>query len=275
MVIHHRDARARENFPVASWLIPQHARAVILAYYDFARGADDIADSATLSAKEKTEQLENLKASLSDGALLVDEWAEPFCQIAQAQAAYRIYGEELLVAFLQDATMQRYETMEDLRLYCRYSAAPVGRLVLHACGEEVQDISASDALCGALQLLNHLQDMREDYLRLDRVYLPQQLMAQHGMEEAVLSYSSHMDEAAGAVADAVLDQTKAWIVQARPLIKAINGRRLRVEIALIWHIARRLERKMRSRDLFLQRVKCSRFDYTLCALRAIGSLWRR
>lgn len=274
MVIQYNEARARENFPVASWLLPIKARHTILAYYDFARGADNIADDALLDAEEKCAQLQVLRDALSDPALEVPDWALRFCLIARADASYRIYGEELLVAFLQDATKQRYATMEELKLYCRYSAAPVGRLVLQACGEQITDTIPSDALCGALQLLNHLQDMREDYLCLDRIYLPQDVMKQHGMEEAQLAYDSFMREEAQAVADAVLDQVDTWLAQSRELMGKIKTTRLRLEITFIWQIARRLSRKMRKRDLFLERVTCSRFDYAFCAMRSIKALWQ-
>src|SRR5438309_9896693 len=172
----HRD----ENFPVASWLIaPQH-RATILAFYRFVRAADDVADSAVLSATEKVARLDRLEAGL-----LGQEDAGPeAATLRQALAARNLsprHAQDLLAAFRTDATKLRYRDWNDLIGYCTYSAMPVGRFVLDVHGENRRTWPASDALCAALQIINHLQDCGKDYRSLDRIYIPADVMGRHGM----------------------------------------------------------------------------------------------
>jgi squalene synthase HpnC len=172
----HRD----ENFPVASFLIHPRYRKPILAFYNFVRTADDIADHATLPAAEKISLLNRLDGGLtganSDDAVAVVLRAA----LAERDLSPR-HAQDLLAAFRLDATKLRYKDWDDLIGYCSLSAMPVGRFVLDVHGESRGTWPANDALCAALQIINHLQDCKEDYRNLDRVYIPLDALGAHGV----------------------------------------------------------------------------------------------
>ncbi len=172
----HRD----ENFPVASFLIHPRHRQPILAFYQFVRTADDIADHATLTPEEKLHLLDRLEAGLlgknDDDAVAV--------RLRGALAAQHLsprHAQDLLTAFKLDVTKLRYRDWDDLIHYCSYSAMPVGRFVLDVHGESRGAWPANDALCAALQIINHLQDCKEDYQNLNRVYVPLDTFAACGV----------------------------------------------------------------------------------------------
>src|SRR5208282_2752183 len=169
-----------ENFPVASWLIHPRHRKVILTFYNFVRTADDIADHAALPAQEKLGLLDRLEAGLigdsNDDAAAVELRAA----LAERALSPR-HAQDLLAAFRLDVTKLRYRDWDDLLHYCTYSAMPVGRFVLDVHGESRSTWPANDALCAALQIINHLQDCKDDYRNLDRVYIPLDTLAAGGI----------------------------------------------------------------------------------------------
>ena len=173
----HRD----ENFPVASWLIAPHHRPIILAFYRFVRAADDVADHASLPPEEKLALIDRLERSL-----LGREDSEPAgVALRDALMLRRLpprHALDLLSAFRLDVTKHRYVDWDDLMDYCAFSAMPVGRFVLDVHGEARSTWPASDALCAALQVINHLQDCGKDYRDLDRVYIPGDAFAAAGSE---------------------------------------------------------------------------------------------
>src|SRR6201991_4216212 len=174
-----------ENFPVASFLIAPQYRPPVMAFYRFVRFADDIADHDTASPDEKLRLLEEMRATLEGES---DASPEGF-GLRTALAANKldpVHALDLLEAFRRDVTKLRYRDWDDLLDYCRYSAMPVGRYVLDVHGESQATWPANDALCAALQIINHLQDCGKDYRELNRVYLPQNAMAAAGMDVAAL-----------------------------------------------------------------------------------------
>ena len=161
-----------ENFPVGSFLIPPDCRPHVHAFYLFARKADDIADSPTIPAAEKVARLRAARDALGHDEAALPDWAVPYHRSLVETGCGVQNGRDLLSAFIQDATKRRYADWDELMDYCRRSAASVGRVMMDIHGETAHaDIEGSDALCNALQVLNHLQDCREDFLALDRVYL--------------------------------------------------------------------------------------------------------
>src|SRR3974390_2149830 len=172
----HRD----ENFPVASFLIHPRHRALILAFYNFVRTADDIADHAILNAADKLAYLDLLEAELLGKGDSQKEAVALRRALAERGMPPR-HALDLLAAFRMDVTKLRYENWDDLIHYCRYSAMPVGRFVLDVHGEATSTWSASDALCAALQVINHLQDCAKDYRELDRVYIPLDALGRAGI----------------------------------------------------------------------------------------------
>src|SRR5438128_10394624 len=171
----HRD----ENFPVASWIIHPRHRALILAFYNFVRTADDIADHPSLEGRIKLELLDELEAGLlghGDG----QREAVVLREALAARGMPPRHALDLLTAFRMDVTKLRYETWDEVVHYCRYSAMPVGRFVLDVHRESTSTWPASDALCAGLQVNNHLQDCGKDFRELNRVYLPRDALAASG-----------------------------------------------------------------------------------------------
>jgi phytoene/squalene synthetase len=158
-----------ENFPVVSLLMPARIRAVVMAYYHFARHADDVADSESLSPDAKVAALDALDAVLAGAeAQPAQDTAARYRAAVNADPRLLADASNLLVAFRRDAVRNHTRDWDDLLEYCRYSAAPVGRFLLDLHGESAETHAASDALCAALQILNHLQDCAQDLRRLDR-----------------------------------------------------------------------------------------------------------
>jgi squalene synthase HpnC len=176
----HRD----ENFPVASLLVRPKYRAPILAFYRFARVADDVADHPDLPPPQKLALLDSLEASLLGASRSEAEGVALRASLAERKLNPQ-HALDLLKAFRLDVTKSRYETWDELIEYCRYSAMPVGRFVLDVHGESQATWPASDAICAALQINNHLQDCGRDYCELDRVYLPLDALAAGTSVEAL------------------------------------------------------------------------------------------
>src|SRR5438445_736787 len=164
--------RGDEHFPVGSWLIRRDLRVHVHAFYRFARNADDIADNPALNPEDKVRRLDRM-ATILEGAPGTDSPAASAMRASLAETGVTAqHCHDVLHAFRLDATKLRYRDWDDLMEYCRYSAAPVGRQLLDLHGESRDTWPVSDALCAALQVLNHLQDCADDYRNLDRVYLP-------------------------------------------------------------------------------------------------------
>ena len=168
-----------ENFPVASWLIAKRHRAPVLAFYRFARTADDVADHPTATPEEKLRLLEEMDRTLT-GELDSSPEAHALRVVLEEHGLSPQHALLLLEAFRRDVTKLRYANWDELMDYCRYSAMPVGRFVLDVHGEDRTTWPLSDALCAALQVINHLQDCAKDYRDLNRVYLPEDTMAEFG-----------------------------------------------------------------------------------------------
>lgn len=189
-----------ENFPVASWLCPAPMRDAVQAIYAFARCADDLADEGDVPADQRREALAAyrlaLDAALAEGSppaharLPAPSWASIFERVRQAAQRHRLPEaplHDLLSAFEQDTHNPIYDTREALLDYCRRSANPVGRLMLHLAGvKDAIALRESDAICTALQLINFWQDLGVD-VRRGRHYVTQVDLNRHGLQRADLS----------------------------------------------------------------------------------------
>ena len=244
----HRD----ENFPVASNLIQRRHRAIVLAFYRFARAADDVADHASLSPDAKLALLDRLEQTL-----LGRDEAEPDALPLRAALAERKLGprhaQDLLTAFRLDVTKLRYRDWEDLMDYCRFSAMPVGRFVLDVHGESQATWPASDALCSALQVINHLQDCAADFRNLNRVYIPLDTFAAAGLTPEVLR-APEAPQSLLAGIRGLAGRTVALLQEAAPLSRQVADNRLGLEIAVILRLAWNLTGKLQRRDPLSQRV---------------------
>lgn len=248
-----------ENFPVASLLMPARVRRPIMAFYRFARLADDIADDPRLAPEDKLARLEALESALS-GAPGAAEEAHALRQAVNGDDGLLVHAATLLQAFRRDAVTDHCRDWHDLMTYCRFSAAPVGRFLLDLHGEAADTAQPADALCAALQILNHLQDCGTDYRALGRVYIPRDWLLVEGVVPDSLA-GNHTDAALRQVLDQVLDQVDGLIELARPLPARITDRRLRIQAAVTLGVAERLSALLRRRDPLAETVRLSPLAY--------------
>jgi squalene synthase HpnC len=250
-------ARARENFPVASRLIAPALRPVVMAFYRVARGTDDIADDPLLDPATKMARLQSIDGVLAGTSAVVgdhlSEDAATLRETCRRHGVDIVHARHLIAAFLADARNQPCRSWEDLIAYCRLSAAPVGRFLLELHGEARSAVPASDALCTALQILNHLQDCQGDWRRLQRCYVPLDWLAREGLApEAFLAPRS--TEALRRVIDRVLDATEPLIAEARQLPACLHDSGLAAESAAVVAIADSLAASLRRHDPLAGRV---------------------
>lgn len=267
-------SRHDENFPVASWLVRARHRPAIHAFYDFMRSADDIADHPKLSAAEKIHLLDTLEAELL-GEREASAVALPLRNELTARGLGTRHAQDLLSAFRQDAVKRRYRDWNELIDYCRLSAMPVGRFVLDVHGEAVTTWPASDALCAALQIINHLQDCGDDYRKLDRVYLPADALSAAGAPVDDLA-AARASPALRAGLHSLTDRTAVLLRDAEPLPAQVRDLRLSLEIASIQALAERLIGKLAARDPLSDAVHLHKGEFAACAFAgAANGLWRR
>jgi squalene synthase HpnC len=263
-----------ENFPVASWLIHPRHRAPILAFYEFVRVADDIADHASLGEGEKLERLDRLEAGLTGQGE-----AEPVAARLRAAIAERglspRHAQDLLTAFRMDVTKLRYRDWDDLVHYCGYSAMPVGRFVLDVHGESRGTWPANDALCAALQIINHLQDCGKDYRDLNRVYVPLDAFARHGASVEALGEPKAPPPLLSCIHD-LAERTAGLLRQAAPFSALIDDRRLALEVAVIHRAALTLNGMLMRRDPLSERVHLGKAGFVgVGALAIVEGVGRR
>ena len=263
-----------ENFPVASWIIHPRHRALILAYYNFVRTADDIADHATLPGDQKLAYLDLLEAELLGNG---DTQAEAVIlrrALAERGMAPR-HALDVLIAFRMDVTKLRYENWDEVIHYCRYSAMPVGRFMLDVHGESTSTWAASDALCAALQINNHLQDCGKDFRELNRVYLPHDALAASGASVEQLGLAQSPPEMLACLQGLAV-RNAALLDEGRSLAAEIRDFRLGVDVAVIQAYADRIVRLLKVRDPLRERVHLNKFELLAFSLAGmIGEVGRR
>jgi len=247
----HRD----ENFPVASWIIHPRHRALILAFYNFVRTADDIADHATLAADEKLRYLDLLEAELLGKGDSQKEAVNLRGALAERSMPPR-HALDVLIAFRMDVSKLRYENWDEVIHYCRYSAMPVGRFMLDVHGESTSTWTASDALCAGLQINNHLQDCAKDYRDLNRVYLPRDALAATGATVEMLG-EAKSPPALLQCLHGLAVRTEALLGESKSLSAEVKDLRLGVEISVIESFADKIVRMLKVRDPLSERVHLS------------------
>src|SRR5665213_1669124 len=238
----HRD----ENFPVASVLIAPRFRAPVMAFYNFVRFADDIADHEAAAPDEKLRLLEEMRATLTGESEASPEGSR-LRAICDERGLSIVHALDLLEAFRRDVTKLRYQGWDELIDYCRYSAMPVGRFVLEVHGESRDLWPANDALCASLQIVNHLQDCGKDYRALNRVYIPEPLLAAAGVRAEALAAPA-ATPALKAVIHSLAVKNAELLGRARPFARAIRDTRLALEVDLIQTLAEDLNTKLMRRD---------------------------
>jgi squalene synthase HpnC len=254
-----------ENFPVASWLLKPEYRAPILAFYRFARAADDIADHPTALPDDKLARLAQMRAGLTgQGA----PEAMALAEVAEARGLDLAHAHDLLGAFVQDVTVNRCADWEALIGYCRMSAMPVGRFVLDVYGEDRAVWPLSDALCAALQIINHLQDCGKDYRAIGRVYVPTDNLEAAGIGVEALA-EPQASPALRGVITGLAQQTALLLQRSAPFAAHIRDRRLSAEVAVIQRLAEDLVQLLLTRDPLSENVHHSKPRAASLALGAI------
>ena len=261
-----------ENFPVASLLLPPALREPVAVIYRFARSADDIADEGELPAAERLAQLDAYREELSR----IERGAAPgsplFADVARVVRSHELpvpLLRDLLDAFSQDVRKQRYADFGELLDYCRRSANPVGRLLLHlfhaASDENLRD---SDAVCSALQLANFWQDVAIDYAK-GRIYLPLEEMARFGVSEAHI-LEQRCDDAWRDLLGFQIERTRAMLEFGAPLGARLPGR-IGLEIRVTVQGGLRILEKIAAADadMFRRRPTLKWYDWPLVLLRAL------
>ena len=244
-----------ENFPVASKLIAPRFRGPILAFYRFARAADDAADHPTLVEDDKFALLNSLEQTLTGKSDAAPD-ALPLRRALVATGLSARHPLDLLTAFRQDVTKRRYRDWDELMHYCRYSAMPVGRFVLDVHGESEETWVPSDALCSALQVINHLQDCAKDYRTLDRVYIPLDTMEAHATSAEALAAPATSPQLRACLT-ALLSRVSLMMPLSAELPQRVRNIRLSMETAAIGKLANALIAVLQSKDPLSERVHLS------------------
>ena len=260
-----------ENFPVGSWLLPAHLRPHIARYYRFARAIDDIADNSYTSSDEKISRLEGFAKVIRGDDTSSSAYVAGY-QMRDSLIETGVSEKhclDLITAFKQDAIKGRYQNWDELVEYCLLSAAPVGRYLIDLHGGTENGYGPSDALCIALQVINHLQDCKEDYLEMDRVYIPMDWMAAHGVTVENLDQPK-LSDPFRQVLDQVISAIADLMPQAHKLPSGMYSRRLAMESQVILNVADRLIDDLKVQDPLAGRVKLSKPAYIWCTIQGLS-----
>ena len=255
-----------ENFPVASILLPKHLRRPVELIYRFARQADDFADEGDMPNEERLAKLDYFRAELNRIASHQAPQTPLFRDLADIVAQYRLplqLFHDLLDAFSQDVIKKRYANFDELLDYCRRSANPVGRLLLHLYEEATpQNLTYSDAICTSLQLINFWQDVKKDYA-IGRIYLPQDEMAHCAVTEAHIA-QERADTAWQQLLQFQVQRARDMMKSGAPLGSILSGR-IGLEMRLIIAGGNRILDKLKNAqgDMFRHRPVLRPFDWVI------------
>ena len=265
-----------ENFPVATVLCPPHLRPAIAAIYWFARTADDIADEGDAAPQTRLDDLAAYRADLmatAAGRAPSKRWAGVFGQLGPMIRQFDLpvpLLTDLLSAFEQDVVKQRYASQAELLDYCRRSANPVGRLLLHLYGvKDAASLLESDCICTALQLINFWQDLGLDIAR-GRIYLPADSWAEHGVDEAQLLALDRNPNTINLIASHAR-QAGAMMRKGSKLVRKVPGRG-GWELRLVVQGGLRILDKIEAQgfDTLRRRPKLGPCDVAVMSWRALG-----
>ncbi len=260
-----------ENFPVASFMLKREHRAPVMAFYHFARAADDVADNESAPAEERLAVLGAMRSTLAGTSDVNAEARDLRVVLAEYKLSPQ-HGLDLLTAFEQDCTVNRMATWDSLIDYCRVSAMPVGRYVLDVHHENRSTWAASDALCAALQVINHLQDCGKDYRAIDRIYIPLDMLAAAGASVEELG-AERASPALRSVIVEMAQRTLVLLKQSSVFSGQIKDKRLAVEVAIIQRLAESLTRRLITHDPLSERVHHGKAEMAgLAALAAVKRL---
>ncbi len=262
-----------ENFPVASFAIAAHHRPAILAFYRFVRMADDVADNPAAPPEEKLRLLEDMRLTLM-GASDASPEGVALRRVLEKRGLTTDHAADLLEAFRRDVVKQRYADWAELMDYCRYSAMPVGRYVLDVHGESRDTWPLNDALCAALQVINHLQDCGKDYRMIDRVYLPLDTLHKHGTTPEALASGFATPALRAAIAE-VAGLNAGLLKTSAAFAGRIRDLRLGMEVAVIQRLAEDLNIWLQIRDPLSERVHHRKSEQAILVMSALARFFGR
>jgi squalene synthase HpnC len=260
-----------ENFPVASILLPKKLRRPVEIIYRFARQADDFADEGNVPNEERLARLDGFRAELNRIATGEPPQTPLFRDVAEITAEYRLplqLFHDLLDAFSQDVVKKRYASFDEVLDYCRRSANPVGRLLLHLYGEATpQNLAYSDDICISLQLINFWQDVKKDYA-IGRIYLPQDDMAQFSVTEQDIA-AGRSNAAWRELMRFEAERAGAMMTHGAPLGSILRGR-IGLEMRMIIAGGRRILKKLQrvDYDMFERRPVLQKRDWVIMLLQS-------
>lgn len=258
-----------ENFPVASILLPKRLRRPVEIIYHFARQADDFADEGDAPNEERLTKLDGFRAELDRIAAGETPQSQLFIDVAAIVAEYELplqLFRDLLDAFAQDVVKKRYADFDEVLDYCRRSANPVGRLLLHLYGEATpQNLSYSDDICTSLQLINFWQDVKKDYA-IGRIYLPLDDLAQYGISEQQIA-EGRADATWRELMRFEVERAEAIMRRGAPLGSILRGR-IGLEMRMIIAGGLRILHKLRAvnYDMFERRPVLRTHDWVIMLL---------
>ena len=260
-----------ENFPVASFLMTKKIRSIVRVFYFFARMADDIADHQKLSSNQKKKILlffdNAISKSKKTNNKVLDKMIAKFKELPSGKK----YSRNLLKAFMMDASNKKYKNWNDLLYYCKFSANPVGRFVIDAVNERknIEKIyEASDSLCTALQIINHIQDCKKDFKELNRVYIPESFFKKYSLDKKILR-KSKSEENFERLKIEIIDNVLTSLRKTKLGLREIQSWRLRKETLIILNIAKRLCNLLKINDPLEKQIKLSRIDFIFCFFKGI------
>lgn len=260
-----------ENFPTASRLLSKPQRRATAAIYSFARRADDFADEGNVEKSVRHANLDRFSGYLG----MIDRGDTPddmtFVALADVIRQYQLpvsIFERLLTAFRMDVDKQRYEDFDALMAYCHCSADPVGELVLriHDYADD-ENIHLSNRICSALQLINFIQDIDEDFQQRGRIYIPLNEMNKFGVKETQLN-RREQNSAIESLLEFQIKRAKAMLLQGAPLIDNVHGR-IRWMLAITLNSALRIVHKLEARKMLYERPRLMFYDWPLIFIRSL------
>ena len=265
-----------ENFPVASFIVKKDIQKYIRTFYFFARMADDIADHHKLSSSEKVKILLYFDNALKFNKTTKIEVLNNMMDLFPELPFGRKYSRNLLKAFLMDAKGKIYNNWNDLLFYCKYSANPVGRFVIDLVhlkegvnNTQLSKIySASDFLCTSLQIINHIQDCKKDFISLNRIYIPKSLFKKYNISKKNLKHEKSSLNFKNLTIE-IIDKIEAILQNCHSGLSLIKPWRLRKETLIILNIAKRLCYLLKKEDPLKKNVKLSRIDLIFCFIKGI------
>ncbi len=260
-----------ENFPVASRLLPKALRKPVSVIYAFARTADDFADEGDAPPETRLSQLNDYEQLLLNAADEEPNEDPVFIALADVIKNDPLLVQslqDLLIAFRSDVTTKRYQTATQLLQYCRYSANPVGRMILQLSGHASnQNLLYSDAICSALQLINFLQDINIDYQDKQRLYIPQDELRDFSVSELDIAQGQNSQQLTQLV-NHQIDRAHSMLITGKPLGRVLPGR-LGLEIRITVSAGLQVIKALRQRNDIFSQPRLRWYDWLVIASRAI------